>query len=355
MNSLPSRALKGSWRRIKYWVEGPQQRLVDQWMSYLLPRLTAIERKLLTASHDDAVALPADSEQRLADDAPRLQALRSQYSALGLPANSRSQWTQERLNNSLDSRYFRGDNPYIWQYREWPRATVLKYFIYARYVQALDTPGLLSKLGEDGAFGCWSFEYPGLGRVSRDLLDSVNEIMFLERQIGILERSGLRVLDIGAGYGRLAYRMAQAVPGLTDYCCVDAVPESTFLSEYYLDYRGCKPTRVVPLNEQQNGLQPGTFDLAINIHSFSECTHEVVAWWLNRLRQLQVKWLLVVPNEPDGMRSTETDGSQRDFQPLIEAAGYELSVREPTFTDPAVRELLQVDDHFHLFVRRDVQ
>ena len=49
------------------------------------------------------------------------------------------------------------------------------------------------------------------------------------------------MLDIGAGYGRLAHRMSAAFPQLEDYCCVDAVPESTFLSEYYLRHRGCTP------------------------------------------------------------------------------------------------------------------
>ena len=149
-----------------------------------------------------------------------------------------SVWNDDLLSAQLDLRHFRGENQYMWHYREWPRAMQLKYFVLTEYVRRRDPRGLLERLGEDGAFGCWTFEYPGLPRVSRDLLDSVNEINFLERHLGILDRPSLRVLDIGAGYGRTAYRMVDAAAGIDDYCCVDAVPESTFISEYYLRHRG---------------------------------------------------------------------------------------------------------------------
>ncbi len=75
----------------------------------------------------------------------------------------------------------------------------------------------------------------------------MNELCFLERELGLRERERFSVLDIGAGYGRLAHRMAAAhAERLADYCCVDAVPESTFVSEYYLRHRGvAPPARVV--------------------------------------------------------------------------------------------------------------
>jgi hypothetical protein len=37
--------------------------------------------------------------------------------------------------------------------------------------------------------------------------------------------------------------------------------------------------------------------------------------------------------------------------PLMRGAGYELVSREPVIRDPAVRDLVRVDDHFHLFAR----
>jgi hypothetical protein len=159
------------------------------------------------------------------------------------------------------------------------------------------------------------------------------------------------VLDIGAGYGRLAHRMTTAHPNVADYCCVDAVPESTFLSEWYLRFRGCTPpARVVPLHEVET-LQPG-FDLAVNIHSFSECTHDAIAWWLDLLRRLAVPRVLIIPNEPTELLSLEADNSRRDFAPLLSEAGYELVKAEPVLDDPAVRELVGLEDHFHLYALR---
>jgi len=44
--------------------------------------------------------------------------------------------------------------------------------------------------------------------------------------------------------------MAEAVPDLEQVLCTDAVAESTFLSEYYLRFRGVDAiTQVVPLDE----------------------------------------------------------------------------------------------------------
>jgi pimeloyl-ACP methyl ester carboxylesterase len=219
------------------------------------------------------------------------------------------------------------------------------------YVAARDPRGLLGTLEEDGAFGCWTFSYPGRGRVSRDLLESVNELCFLDRQLELSARERFAVLDIGAGYGRLAHRMAAAYPDrVTDICCVDAVPESTFLSEYYLRHRGAAPpARVVSLGRVEAELVPGSFDLAVNVHSFSECTLEAIAWWVDLLARLAVPSLLIVPNEPQELLSLEPDGSRRDFAPLLARAGYRLRHREPVLDDPAVRELVGLHDHFHLF------
>jgi SAM-dependent methyltransferase len=223
-------------------------------------------------------------------------------------------------------------------------------FLYLRYVEARGGQEVLQLLSEDGAFGCWSTEIRGYGKVSRDLLDSVNEILFLDRQLGVLGGRGLRVLDIGAGYGRLAHRMAAAIPSLADYCCIDAVPESTFLSEYYISFRGCAPpARVVPLSEFQASLAPGSFDLAVNIHSFSECTLAAIEWWVQQLRRLQVPYLFVVPNEADGIFSREIDGGYHDALPVLEASGYRPTVTERVINEPAVRDLVRINDNFYLF------
>jgi hypothetical protein len=317
-----------------------------------LVRLTAEDRRYLTSYYDDTVPLPEGAKRELRDTNPRLRELRAAYAGLNSPARTGSRWRQEAVDSFLDLRYFRGETLFVWHYRELPRITALKYFVFARYIAERDDLGLLDRLEEDGAFGCWTFEYPGYGRFSRDLLQSVNEICFLERELQLSSRARVSVLDVGAGYGRLAHRMTAALPKCVDYCCADAIPEATFLSEYYLGYRGCMPpARVVNLDRVESDLRPGEFDLAVNIHSFSECTHAAVSWWIDQLRRLEVPFVLLVPNEPTELLSLEPDGTRRDFRPVLEAAGYRQTRNEPVIADPAVRELLRVEDHFHLFSR----
>lgn len=302
--------------------------------------------------YDDTTPLPAGAAEDLRPTHPRLRALREAYAELDLAALAPSRWSAERVEAFLDLRYFRGDTLITWHYREEPRVTALKYYVMMRHVQERDALGLLDVLKEDGAFGCWTFAYEGHPRISRDLLESVLEISFLERRLGLSGRERFSVLDVGAGYGRLAHRMAAAYANLGDYCCTDAVAEATFLSEYYLRHRGAMPpARVVGLHEIDT-LVAGAFDLAVNIHSFSECSLAAVRWWSALLAELEVPDLLVVPNEPRELLSLEPDGSRRDFAPVLEEAGYELIAREPVFDDPAVRDLVGVADHFHLFALR---
>lgn len=317
-----------------------------------LEAITPEDRRYLRTPFDDSVPLRPGAEKELRVDNPRLKMLRHAYAALDLPVCEQSRWNRDSVDAFLDLRYFRGDTLITWHYRESRRVTELKYFLFWRYVREHDHLGLLDKLEEDGAFGCWTFSYPGSGRISRDLLQSVGELSFLDRTIGLANRLSLRILDIGAGYGRLAHRTGTAFDQLTDYCCVDAIPESTFLCEYYLNHRRVMPPcRIVPLHELDGALKPGSFDLAVNVHSFSECTHAAVTWWLEKLRSLRVPQLLLVPNEPTELLSLEADGTRRDFVPQLEEAGYRLSVREPVIGDPAVRSLLQLEDQFHLFER----
>jgi SAM-dependent methyltransferase len=313
---------------------------------------TPEDRRYLENLYDDSVPLPEGAEAELAPGSPRLRELREAYAALDLPVLSPSRWNEQAVDSFLDLRWFRGETMIYWHYRELPRINVLKYFVFLRYVRDRDQAGLLDRLNEDGLFGCWTWSYPGYGRVSRDLLDSANELLFLERELGLGEGGSFSVLDIGAGYGRLAHRMAEAHPSLADYSCVDAVPESTFVSDYHLRYRGlAPPARAVRLDRLDEELAARSFDLAVNVHSWSEAPFAAVEWWVDLLERLELPRLFVVPNEPTELLSLEPDGSRRDFMPLLERAGYRLVKREPVIEDPAVRELLGVNDHFHLFER----
>ncbi len=313
--------------------------------------LAADDARYLSSGYDDSVPLPASAEGVLREDNPRLQDLSRRYSALDLPVNSASRWNQEAVETFVDLPHFRGESLFTWHYRESIRVTELKYFLLLRDVEGHDHLGLLERFDEDGLFGAWRFMFSGRRPISRDLLDSVGEISFLDRALGLGDLQDISILDIGAGYGRLAHRMASALPNIADYCCVDAIATSTFLSEYYLAYRDvAPPARVVALDEVDE-LETGSFDLALNIHSFSECTYAAVEWWVAQLVRLEVPRFFLIPNEPEGLLTMEADGSRLDFAPLLKSAGYRLVLREPMISDVAIRDLLQLHDHFHLFER----
>lgn len=303
-----------------------------------------------TTHHDHRGFLPDGAADHLRRDNPRLRELHERYDALDWPVSVRSRWGEVLSVAWLNLAYFRGDNPYIWHYRESDRVTELKYFVLLGYEAALDEHQLIERLGEDGAFGAFTFEYPDRPVVGRDLLDSVNELLFLEEELGILSSDGLRVLDIGAGYGRMAHRVSQAVPGLARYTCLDAIPESTFLCEYYTRFRGLEHVEVVELPDVPD-LPVGGYDLAFNIHSFSECPLVAIEWWMQQLARLEVPTFFLVPNEPEGFLSTEPDKTRLDYLGVIERHGYRLTVDRPMYEDRAVRELLEVPDRFCLFTR----
>jgi hypothetical protein len=292
---------------------------------------SAGRREAVTAA---AAALPEGAAAYLRPDHPRLLGLERAYAAFDARVTAPLLWRPGHVT-PYDLRYFRGDNAYVWQVRD--GAGGANYALSAYYVKSIDELGLLERLHEDDLFGVHLFD--ALGRkVSRDLLDSILEIHFLERHFGLASRGALRVLDIGAGYGRLAYRMAVALPQLTEYLCVDAVPASTFLCEYYLRFRGVEGrARAVPLHELEQALAGRRIDLAVNIHSFPECTPDAIAWWLELLRRHRVPRLMIVPNpaEHGGERLVTNTGEA--MEPLLEAHGYRLVAKAPKYADPALQ------------------
>jgi hypothetical protein len=176
---------------------------------------------------------------------------------------------------------------------------------------------------EDGSFGCVTVQY-GVMMLSRDLLDSMAEIHFLQKCGIDLETS--RILDIGAGYGRLAHRIISAFPG-AQVVCTDAIGISREICSKYL----C--SRAIPLS-QWSVMHPDRIqglrgvDLAMNVHSWSECTINEIQWWLAQLRELRVPRLFVLPHDPS---FASYEGVS--FRPAIEAAGYRM-VRHWMGPDP---------------------
>jgi hypothetical protein len=173
----------------------------------------------------------------------------------------------------------------------------------------------------DAAHGATVFQTAALGPVTRMWVDSCVEIRFLQR-ILLNRLPQCDVLEIGAGYGRLAVMLA---PLVRSYTCVDPVAVSTDVCRTYTALY--QPSvQVLTLDEfQQADLTP---TLAINIHSWNECTLQQIARWLAVLDVLSVPLLFTVSHSslPEDTYRTREDG-RPSFRPLLEAR-YDLLAEE---------------------------
>jgi hypothetical protein len=258
-------------------------------------------------------------------DDPQLEQLRRRYS--GHPAADHVQWTPTNVQSNISLDFFRADNLYVFQSRRYPPAL---FYATAAYAKVVDALNLLSRLEEDTSFGAEVFDFHGK-TCSRDLLDSVIELNFLDRHLGLSNKGSLRVCDIGAGYGRLAHRMLISFPEISHYYCVDAVPESTFISDYYVKFRRVNDRCVVLPLDELDRLQRGSIDLAINVHSFAECRKSVVDWWLHWLCKLKVPRLFIVSACDLGLTTNEGMGLRKDFQGSLENLGFILKAKEKKY------------------------
>src|SRR5262245_49679738 len=292
-------------------------------------------------------ALPDGAALYLNPTNPRLVELQDRYNLFGGEVTVPLLWHPGYVTSD-DLRYFRGDNAYLWQLRG-PNMNIMSYALATYYIASIDRRSLLVELEEDDCFGNFLFDIAGR-QVSRDLLDSILEIYFLDKHLQIASKRGFKILDIGAGYGRLAHRMVRAYPNIGTYFCTDAVAVSTFLSEYYLRFRNLgSRARVIPLDEIERTLSTETIDLAVNIHSFSECTIAAIAWWISRLAKAKVKHLMIVPNGMDHAGERFVTNERKDMGEVVRKHGYQLIAREPKFTDPVVQKYGMNPTHYYLF------
>lgn len=165
--------------------------------------------------------------------------------------------------------------------------------------------------------------------VSRDKLDSILEIYYLMDVLGVRPYDPLTVLDIGAGYGRLAHRFT-TVFARAHYYCADAVPLSTFLCEFYLRYRRADRTYVVPLHEL-HVLEGRQFDFAITVHSFREQTQPSISFWMDRLDRLEVTRLVVVDHDGRWATMPPHSGFPNSYFPILQAHGWRMVDARPKF------------------------
>jgi hypothetical protein len=274
--------------------------------------------------------LPPGAAEVLRVDNPLLVEYASRYR--GHPAATWSQWSNDYISSSIDMAQFRGNSGFVWQ--QWGD-DAFRYVLTTYFTRLHDRLGLFERLDEDGLFGAETYDIDGF-RISRDLLDSITELNFLDEQLDISRRD-FTILDIGAGYGRLAYRATTAFANI-EYLCTDAIPLSTFLSRYYLDFRGAARACVVPLDEIAGKLTGRHVDVAVNIHSFSEAPISSIRWWLDLIAENDVEHLMIVPNTDTRLLSKELDRPKVDLKPLIEAKGFRLAHMRPKYQSEFVQQ-----------------
>lgn len=280
--------------------------------------------------------LPDDANEYLDKDNPRLKELIIECAKYNRKFNKPLIWTKEYIDK-IDLKYFRSDNPYVWQLRG-SNQNYLSYALVTYYMKAIDKRHFLEKLEEDNLFGVNTFTVDSK-LVSRDLLDSINEIYFLDEHLNLYERDNLSVLDIGAGYGRLAHRMARALPNLKYYYCTDAIATSTFISEYYTKFRKIEnKAKVIPWSNIKNCIENKSVDIAINIHSFSEMTIPEIEGWLSLIQQKKVQYLFIKPNNNNCEGKSLQINTGIDFSHVIEKYGYRLRAKQPTYKDEVVQK-----------------
>jgi putative sugar O-methyltransferase len=219
-----------------------------------------------------------------------------------------------RHAQSIDQDHFRAPGQYLSEPADYP------YFDLVRWCRR-EHPNLLDTFTEDGAFGCAVAVAAEGKTVSRDLLDSVVEIGFLEKHLIGLRCA--RVLGIGAGYGRFAHRLTAAYPAAFVYC-TDAHPVSSLCCERYLAHRGVTRALVADQRELVDHVSE-PIDLAVNIHSWSECTVAEVEWWLEWLQAQRVQHIFCVPHTPDFGTWTDNGAVGPSFLPIIHSHGYVLT------------------------------
>src|SRR5204863_204009 len=121
--------------------------------------------------------LPPGAAEVLRLDHPRLAEYVSRYR--GHPAATSSQWSNDYISSSIDIRQFRGHSGYVWQ--QWGE-DVFRYGLTTYFMRLHDRLGLFERLEEDGLFGAERYDIDGV-HISRDLLDSIAELTFLDDQL----------------------------------------------------------------------------------------------------------------------------------------------------------------------------
>jgi putative sugar O-methyltransferase len=275
-----------------------------------------------TGTHMDKISEQEKSKNWQENIYQRARELDQTYKELGLYPKDLGFWTSKHLED-LNVANFRSDNVYVWQKRDMDETNFLISFLSARL---LDHANLFNLIKENGSFGVEVYQVAGVN-VSRDLIDSVLEINFLIDIIGIEELSKYKVLDIGAGYGRLAKNLTQVFEDIK-VGCIDSIPISTAISEFYLEKEIVDKKVNIYTMDQLSQIPVGSFDLATNIHSFSEMSIDAVEDWIKTLKILNVPKVFVVPNPKELQLNL-----LQDFKSIFEKYGYSVKIKRSKYSE----------------------
>ncbi|MCI0558836.1 MAG: putative sugar O-methyltransferase [Nitrososphaera sp.] len=174
-------------------------------------------------------------------------------------------------------------------------------------MKLLDTGGFLEREEEPSVGGAEDQELINKHAVSLDFLQSVEETYFLKKAWAMAEQPGSPrlILDLGAGYGRLAYVCRRMIPDCT-YVILD-LPEGLACSSSWL----CRtlPGEVVPYSKsrrcarlsretllrekvwtlatrQIEAIEDLSIDAFVNIYSFAEMPKEAICNYFTHLDRI---------------------------------------------------------------------
>ena len=87
-------------------------------LGYSVKRIRAEDARYFYASYDSNTPVPDAAFRELVVTNPKLQRLRERYRSLNIPVTRHTIWSEKKLSRELTLPWFRGDNAYVWQFRQ---------------------------------------------------------------------------------------------------------------------------------------------------------------------------------------------------------------------------------------------
>jgi len=287
-----------NWVRYNYWM--PNAKCIDDSVEFYNE-----------AKKNRILVVPSTLNLHLDD--PELKNLEnnsnSKLSELAMWQNFQNKVKARLINFAGDELYLTQSTPSDW----YTKSAYDKVAEYAMKEGIRCSP----EATRDCEFGALAIQTKALGLVTRAWLDGMIEINFIKKHMNLQEKI---VLDIGAGYGRLAVLLSESEP-TAKITCVDAVPISTFLCKKYTA-AFAPQIKVVTIQEFESLKKTLSPDLAINVHSWSECSLKQNMQWIDTIFNMGTKNIFIVTHDPEMF-----SWSGGSFRPFLEHY-YELISQE---------------------------